>query len=223
MKIGGQLPPLPQPGTEPKTKASFPDVAKTPTPAGPVPVPYPNVGGDSFERAGGGGLSSLLGKAGAKVWGDPHIPEAQRQLAGAAGRLLAQGDAAGGLAAWTEAVQHDPGVTIAELLPYSLDALAEGTGLQPEALVQHVLRESSQQSTDDLRSFAEKVKAFDEAKRDLRGAMETLREAAGGEGSELASLRMQAVMERRQKAIEAMSNLSKKLADTASAIVANMK
>jgi hypothetical protein len=284
MKIGGNLPPLPSPGSEGKQAASFPDVAVVPTPGSPVPVPYPNIG-DSFERKGKDPLASLLGKSEAKVWGDPHLPAVQRQHASDAGRLLAGGDLAGGLAAWTDAVQHDPGVTIAELLPYALREMSrdvaevqsqlfsrlrgDGGGItqllanaqkmgdgsvlpaelaagdgsvrpagaragvgsvtDPNALVQHVSREGYQQTTEDLKLYAEKVKHFNEAKQALREAVQGLREGdAGqlggmGDDAQLANVDLQNALEKQQQTLQMMSNLSKMLHDTAQAIVDNLR
>ena len=75
MKIGDgpKLPPLPLPlpGGDPpksgektagKAASAFPDVTKTPTPGGPVPIPYPNAG-DSFERAKLPGPGALFGRS----------------------------------------------------------------------------------------------------------------------------------------------------------------
>ena len=222
MKIGGNLPLIGPAGNEPKKSAtSFPDVAKTPTPAGPVPVPYPNVG-DTFERAGQRPLSALLGRPETKAWGDPHVPGAQQELAVAAGKLFAEGDVAGGSAAWTDAMQHDPGIAISELLPHLVTGLADGLGPAGDvnALVQHVLRESSVQASQDLRSLADQVKALNETKKEIRGALQELRE--GGGADELDQLRLQIFTERRQKAIETMSAIVKKLEDARDEIVRNL-
>jgi hypothetical protein len=286
MKIGGNLPPIPSPGGEGKKAASFPDVTVTPTPGGPVPIPYPN-SGDTFERAGRDPLASLVGKAELKVWGDPHVRAAQ-QHASDAGRLLAGGDVAGGLAAWTDAVQHDPGVTIAELLPYALNGMVAdvagtqsrlvsrlrgdgggiaaellanaqkmgdgsvmpagsasagdgsvrplgtaaqaggGGAIDPNALVQHVLRESYQQSTEDLKLYAEKVRGFNDAKQAFREALEGLREgdagklAGVGDDAQLANVDLQNVLQKQQQTLQMMSNISKMLHDTAQAVIRKM-
>jgi hypothetical protein len=42
----------------------------------------------------------------------------------------------------------------------------------PNALVQHVLRESYLQTTEDLKSYAEKVKYFNEMKKEVRGFLQ---------------------------------------------------
>ena len=271
MKIGGNLPPIPLTGSEGKKAASFPDVAATPTPGGPVPIPYPNLG-DTFERAGRDPLATMVGKGEPKVWGDPHLPAVQRQHASDAGRLLSGGDIAGGIASWTDAVQHDPGVTIAELLPYALNEMfADVAGIQsqlvsrlhgdgggiaellvnaqkmgdgsvmpaaaragaggvtdPNALVQHVLRESYQQNTEDLKLYAEKVKSFNEAKQALREALQGLRggdaaELSGlGDDAQLANVDLQNVLQKQQQVLQMMSNISKMLHDTAKAVTQKM-
>lgn len=48
------------------------------------------------------------------------------------------------------------------------DMAANGGAVDPNALVQHVLRESYLQSTEDLKSYADKVKHFNSTKKELR-------------------------------------------------------
>ncbi len=47
--------------------------------------------------------------------------------------------------------------------------------MDPDALVQHVLRESYLQTTADLRYYAEKVKYFNQAKKAIREYLQALR------------------------------------------------
>ena len=48
------------------------------------------------------------------------------------------------------------------------EAAGQGGAVDPNALVQHVLRESYVQTTEDLRFYAEKVKYFNEMKKTVR-------------------------------------------------------
>jgi hypothetical protein len=51
-----------------------------------------------------------------------------------------------------------------------------GGAVDPNALVQHVLRESYLQTTEDLRFYAEKVKYFNEQKKLVRDYLQDLRD-----------------------------------------------
>ena len=51
---------------------------------------------------------------------------------------------------------------------FTSEMASNGGAVDPNALVQYVLRESYMQTTEDLRSFAEKVKYFNEQKAALR-------------------------------------------------------
>jgi hypothetical protein len=57
-------------------------------------------------------------------------------------------------------------------------ARQNGGAVDPNALVQHVLRESYLQTTEDLKSYAEKVKYFNESKKGVRDYLQGLRDAA---------------------------------------------
>jgi hypothetical protein len=52
-----------------------------------------------------------------------------------------------------------------------------GGAVDPNAVVQYVLRESYVQTTEDLRYYADKVKYFNECKKDVRDYLETMRDA----------------------------------------------
>lgn len=51
----------------------------------------------------------------------------------------------------------------------------QGGAVDPNALVQSVLRESYMQTTEDLRFYAEKVKYFNETKKEIRDHLSKLR------------------------------------------------
>ncbi len=59
-----------------------------------------------------------------------------------------------------------------------------GGAVDPNALVQSVLRESYLQTTEDLRFFSEKVKSFNATKKAMRDHLARLRQSAQGLGSE---------------------------------------
>jgi gas vesicle protein len=63
-----------------------------------------------------------------------------------------------------------------------------GGAVDPNALVQFVLRESYLQTTEDLRFYAEKVKYFNETKKTVRDHLEGLRDADPKLKAELAAL-----------------------------------
>jgi hypothetical protein len=52
----------------------------------------------------------------------------------------------------------------------------QGGAMDPNALVQYVLRESYMQTTEDLRFYAEKVKYFNETKKEIRDYMSKMRD-----------------------------------------------
>lgn len=84
----------------------FPDVCKTPTPGGPVPIPYPNIGMSSNTTQG----PSLV-----KVDGSmPMVKGAQYSLT--------SGDEAGSVGGVTSSTVKGP----AEFLSYSFDVKFEG-------------------------------------------------------------------------------------------------
>jgi methyl-accepting chemotaxis protein len=97
-------------------------------------------------------------------------------------------------------------------------------------LVQWVLRESYVSNTEDLRSFAEKVKSYNDAKKQVRDELHRTRAALGevdshvkgledkldslGEDAQLASVDLQNVLEKQQQTLQMMSNISKQVHDT---------
>lgn len=56
------------------------------------------------------------------------------------------------------------------------EVAAQGGAVDPNALVQYVLRESYMQTTEDLRFYAEKVKYFNECKKEVREYLSKLRD-----------------------------------------------
>ena len=132
MKIGEgpKLPPLPGWRTDAtkssaKGATSFPDVAKTPTPGGPVPIPYPNVGGgDTFERAGSKVPNPLLG--GPDALAAPRSPPAPAAVAKEVGGLMAAGQGSAAFASWVGTVSVGGGGDLSRTLVGILkEAVAE--------------------------------------------------------------------------------------------------
>ena len=56
------------------------------------------------------------------------------------------------------------------------DMAANGGAVDPNALVQNVLRESYIQTTEDLRFYADKVKYFNDCKKEVRDYVQNLRD-----------------------------------------------
>jgi hypothetical protein len=68
------------------------------------------------------------------------------------------------------------------------DTAANGGAVDPNALVQSVLRESYLQTTEDLKFYAEKVKYFNETKKMVRDHLEDLRDFDPNLKAKLAAL-----------------------------------
>jgi len=107
-----------------------------------------------------------------------------------------------------------------------------------EGLVVLVLYQAARDARADLKQVASEAKQSNQSKvgpRDLLAKRTAIREISGtrpaaakgegtlGEMSETEQLRLQMVMERRQKHVEALSNLMKKIASTQSQIIGNLK
>ena len=124
------------------------------------------------------------------------------------------------------------------------EAAANGAAIDPNALVQYVLRESYLQTTEDLRFYAEKVRYFNEAKKLLRDYLNKLREfeqsmkdeklkaevaehiksleeklSSADDDAQLANVDLQNVLQKQQQTLQMMSNISKSLYDCAQAII----
>jgi hypothetical protein len=133
-----------------------------------------------------------------------------------------------------------PSETLAHSLPASrFDAVA----LNPQPLppkdinevVQWVLRESYISTTEDLRLYAEKVKVYNEAKKQVRDELHSAREALGevdshikgfedklnsvGDDAQLANVDLQNILQKQQQTLQMMSNISKLVHDTAMSVI----
>jgi len=133
-----------------------------------------------------------------------------------------------------------PGETLARSLPASrFDAVALNPQPLPpkdiNQLVQWVLRESYTSTTEDLRFFAEKVKFYNDAKKQVRDELHGAREAIGeddshikgleaklnsvGDDAQLANVDLQNVLQKQQQTLQMMSNISKLVHDTAMSVI----
>lgn len=122
-----------------------------------------------------------------------------------------------------------------------------GKAVDPNALIQWVLQESYKQQKEDLKLYADKVKHHNEVKAKLREEIQKGRQAQGGapgsarqeadarlrqledklstvgDDAQLANLDLQNALQRQQQAVQAMSNVSKMMHDTAMAIIRNLR
>ena len=135
------------------------------------------------------------------------------------GRLEAQnGEASEGVAL---AAAHAYGPTLGAMGDADIEALAF-----------LVMMEAAKSSQDDLKSIMAEVKAVNTAKSKQRQALadaaatkSRLRDRLDSQGelSQSDSMQLQMATDRRAKAIEMLSNLMKKMSDTQSTIVGNLK
>lgn len=119
-----------------------------------------------------------------------------------------------------------------------------GGAIDVNALVLFVLREAYLSATEDLRFYAEKVRYFNQMKKQIREALaqaravqatletprlqsemethvteleENLNEA--GDDAQLANVDLQNVLQKQQQTLQMMSNISKMLYDTAMSVI----
>jgi hypothetical protein len=102
-------------------------------------------------------------------------------------------------------------------------------------LVQWVLRESYLSTTEDLRFYAEKVKSFNEAKKQVRDELHHARKALGeldarvkgledklnaiGDDAQLANVDLQNTLHKQQQTLQMMSDVSKQVHDAATGVI----
>ena len=119
-----------------------------------------------------------------------------------------------------------------------------GGAIDPNALVQHVLREAYLSTGEDLRFYAEKVRYFNQAKKQIRDALAHARAVQAtittaslesemaahirelerklnsiGDDAQLANVDLQNVLQKQQQTLQMMSNISKMLYDTAQSVI----
>ena len=151
--------------TPPPTTPSLPNVAKTPSPGGPIPIPFPNIGAAPL----GTELTAIS----------------------------------------TMIVDGKPESTVLEAWKgYVTRQVQAKRPLKMQDTILQVQRQAEMQ-----------VKArTDMEKARLSNTVDSI-----GEMGQQANLRMQQIMQRQQEAMQAISNMMKKLHDTAMAIISNLK
>jgi hypothetical protein len=124
---------------------------------------------------------------------------------------------------------------------------AGGGAIDPNALVQAVLKASYQQQQEDRKPYADKVKRFNEMKKTLGAELERERQGQArpvgparsrarakidelerrlqsvGDDAQLATLDLQNALQKQQQTMQMLSNISKMLHDTAQAVIRNIK
>lgn len=144
---------------------SFPNVVKTPAPGGPIPIPYPNVGGSAL---------------------DPELA--------AISTMLANGKPANTiLDTWKGYVTH----RVQSKQPLDVQRTIQDVRIQAEALV-------------NTRTEAERARLGK-----TRNAL--------NEMSQQDMLALQQLMNKQQQMYQMISNMSKKMHDTATAIIGNIR
>jgi len=119
--------------------------------------------------------------------------------------------------------------------------------IDPNALVQLVLREAYLSTTEDLRFYAEKVRYFNQAQKQIREALADARAVEAslatptlksrmeahitelerrlnslGDDGQLANVDLQNVLQKQQETLQMMSNIFKILYDTAQSVIRKM-
>ena len=134
----------------------------------------------------------------------------------------------------------DPAVRGQAFSALAGDALAPtGAGLDIEELVQLVLSLAAQEAENDLREILEEVEKVNEQKKRLRELVDRLgRESddvatrlrseygdllGGSDQGELQMLQLQMKVDRLSRLLETLSNILKKMRDTESTIIGNIK
>jgi methyl-accepting chemotaxis protein len=108
-----------------------------------------------------------------------------------------------------------------------------------DALLQIVLSLAAESAQEDLRALMREVQRINEQKSRLRDLLERVAQESeelaerlraeyddlfvSTEESEVEALRLQMAMDRRSKLLETLSNILKKMSDTESGIVSNLK
>lgn len=237
-----------------KNLTTMPEVDKTPAAPSPVPIPYPNtsdaakVSGQSKKQAKqviGGVIGEqkimtqqMMSKLSRVASGE--LPKAAAFLKSPPSEFIQQ---------LPRQVQHDLSTIGKSLDPANAEAIRDqfgsvvgkatknGGAVDPNELVQHVLRESYMQTTEDLNSLTEKVKNLNQAKKQVRDKLNGLRENSVsnseikkweeklnsiGDDAQLANVDLQNILQKQQQTLQMMSNISKMLYDTATSVIRKM-
>lgn len=143
------------------------------------------------------------------------------------GQMIASGDDSESVnSSWEkfiiEAVSSDPGMA-----------------LDIDAIVQYVLRTAYQEASEDLYFYANKVKQFNAIKKEIRAYLQEIRDYIAQikvhetsleqelesleDLSQEMNLALQNQLQKTQQFIQLMSNLHKRMHDTAKAVINNLK
>ncbi len=95
-------------------------------------------------------------------------------------------------------------------------------GQDIDALVFLVMMQCTKDEESDLRQIMNETKAMTAAKQNLRNPLRASA-ANASELSDMDSMRLQMLMDRRSKLLEAMSNMMKSVSDTQSGVIGNLK
>jgi len=130
-----------------------------------------------------------------------------------------------------------------------IDSFKNGsTPIDINDLIQYVLRQSYMETNRDLQFYAAKIRYMNEQKQAIRNYLQSLREMQDGVSSravledirnaidaaeeklrsigddaQLATIDLQGALEKKQQVIQILSNVSKSLHDTATAVIRNIK
>ena len=169
-------------------------------------------------RAGVISTASKDGKVGSVVYGSPKMVDEKTADLRLISSMIARGE---------------PSTTIIDGWESFLkDVRSNGVPIDVNELVQFVLRESYIETTEDLRDYAEKIKFYNDMKRQMRDEISRIREsmekyissleeALDGieDDAQLANVDLQNVLQKQQQTLQQMSNISKMLHDTAMAVI----
>ncbi len=133
-------------------------------------------------------------------------------------KLLQSGDLNGAKSEWTEAVEK---------------MKAKGMPFDVNNMINSVLRQAYMESTEELKSLADKLKSMNEAKKDIRDgagmsdrpeietSIDDVEKALSlvGDDAQLANIDLQSVMQKQQSTLQTMSSISKMMTDTALTVI----
>lgn len=235
-----------------KTISTSPEVAKTPASPSPVPMPSPNLAEASkvspqnekqaklltqnakaeqnltTQQIKLGLTNAKLPKSAAFLNAAPSkfiqaLPKQIQKDLSSVGKMLNP--------SVPQAIQDKFGAVVGSVVQHG------GKAIDPNELVQFVLRESYVQTTEDLKYFADKVKSANQMKHSARDELKSLHGKSGveseikkwedklndvGDDAQLANVDLQNILQKQQQTLQMMSNISKMLYDTAMAVIRKM-
>ncbi len=158
----------------------------------------------------------------------PIPDEAVRRNARLAGNLSpsAKSKVESAAAALAAAAKQQPAMSAAQLQSSArasvIRAFPNLQGMDIEAVVFLVVMKCTQDEESDLKQMMNAMQKNDAAKQGVRSA-QTNSANQVSDMSDMDSMRLQMLMDRRSKLLDAMSNVMKSTSDTQSAIIGNLK